>query len=615
MNVTARRALGTRSGCGSSRHAIAGASLALLMAVPAAGQVTRRVSVGPGGAQGTWISQGQAISADGRYVIFRSGANNLIAGDAGPWSDVFVRDLRTGINDRVSVDSAGVQGDDESGSGVLGISADGRFVAFDSLATNLVPGDTNGLGDVFFHDRQTGATERVSVDSAGAEGDGTSLYPTISADGRYVAFTSEATNLVPGDTNAHRDIFVRDRLTGTTERVSVDSAGVQADNDSVPPALLSADGRYVAFLSGASNLVSGDTNHEWDVFVHDRQSGTTERVSVDSAGAEGDGFCVGLSISPDCRYVAFGSFATNLVPGWDGAYRFHVYLHDRVSGTTERVDVDSAGAAALGSSYAPSISSDGRYVAFDSDAYNLVPGDTNNRRDIFVRDRQTGRNVRASLDSASVQGDDDSRFPYVSADGRFVAFESDATNLVPGDTNGYTDVFVRDLRADSFTSLCDPGLAGVIACPCSNPPGSPGRGCDNSSGTGGASLSASGGAYLATDSLVFTTHGEKPTATSILLQGGARISAGVVYGQGARCVGGSLERLFTKTASGGSVTAPELGAGDPAVSARSAALGDVIQPGQSRWYLVYYRDPTVLGGCPAGSTFNATQTGEIAWYP
>jgi hypothetical protein len=203
----------------------------------------------------------------------------------------------------------------------------------------------------------------------------------------------------------------------------------------------------------------------------------------------------------------------------------------------------------------------------------------------------------------------------VSADGRFVAFESSASNLVSGDFNNYDDIFLRDRFASGFTSLCDPGSGGVLACPCSNPPSGPGRGCDNSSSTGGASLAASGDAYLAVDSLVFTTSGEKPTATSILLQGTASPAAGVVYGQGVRCVGGALKRLFTKTASGGGITVPDFGGGDPSVSARSAAKGDTISPGQSRWYLVYYRDPTVLGGCPASSTFNATQTGQTTWSP
>ena len=141
------------------------------------------------------------------------------------------------------------------------------------------------------------------------------------------------------------------------------------------------------------------------------------------------------------------------------------------------------------------------------------------------------------------------------------------------------------------------------------------RGCDNSSATGGASLSASGVAYLSLDSLVFTTSGEKPSATSIVLQGDAALPAGVVFGQGVRCAGGALKRLFVKTALGGSISAPDFGAGDPTVSARSTALGDSILPGQSRWYLVYYRDPFVLGGCPAASTFNATQTGAVGWWP
>jgi hypothetical protein len=165
-----------------------------------------------------------------------------------------------------------------------------------------------------------------------------------------------------------------------------------------------------------------------------------------------------------------------------------------------------------------------------------------------------------------------------------------------------------------LVSSCDPGVDGVVACPCSNPPSSAGRGCDNSAATGGAVMAASGDAYLAGDSFVVTTSGEKPTATSILMQGTTTLVHGAVYGQGVRCVGGALKRLFVKTAVAGSITAPDFGAGDPTISARSAAKGDVIQPGQSRWYLVYYRDPTVLGGCPASSTFNATQTGQVSWW-
>jgi hypothetical protein len=212
-----------------------------------------------------------------------------------------------------------------------------------------------------------------------------------------------------------------------------------------------------------------------------------------------------------------------------------------------------------------------------------------------------------------MQGNNFSLTASISAAGRFVSFRSTSNNLVSGDTNGHQDVFVRDRSATGFTSLCDPGFAGVIACPCANPASGPGRGCDNSSNTGGAILSASGIAYLSTDSLVLATAGEKPTATSIVMQGNALLANDLVFGQGVRCAGGSLKRLYTKTASGGSITAPDFGVGDPTVSSRSAALGDVIQAGESRWYLVYYRDPIVLGGCLASSTFNATQTARIDW--
>jgi hypothetical protein len=205
--------------------------------------------------------------------------------------------------------------------------------------------------------------------------------------------------------------------------------------------------------------------------------------------------------------------------------------------------------------------------------------------------------------------------PSVSADGLTIGFESGASNLVPGDLNATMDVYVRERNSSHATLVCEPGSAGVIACPCSNPPSGPGRGCDNRTHSGGATLSASGIADVSSDSLVFTSGGEPLTATSVLLQGNAVLPSGGVYGQGVRCAGGLLKRLYSKSAVGGAITAPNLGAGDPPVTARSAAKGDVIQSGQSRWYLVFYRDPVVSGGCPATSTFNATPTVSVVWYP
>lgn len=196
----------------------------------------------------------------------------------------------------------------------------------------------------------------------------------------------------------------------------------------------------------------------------------------------------------------------------------------------------------------------------------------------------------------------------ISADGSAIM----GLGLFNGQVAGWV---VNGLGASNtgFTSLCDPGVNSVIACPCSNPPSGPGRGCDNSAATGGALLSASGVASLSTDTLLFTTSGETPIATSLVLQGDAFMASGIVFGQGVRCVDGTLKRMYVKAASGGSITAPNFGAGDPTVSARSAAVGDAIPPGQSRWYAVYYRAAHVLGGCPALSTFNVTQTVQVPW--
>jgi Tol biopolymer transport system component len=318
----------------------------------------------------------------------------------------------------------------------------GEYVAFESDATNLVTGDTNGMRDIFVRDRQTGMTYRVSRDSAGVEGNGNSYNASLSWDGMYVTFESDATNLVTGDTNGMRDIFVRDRQTGTSYRVSRDSAGAEANGNSNTPSI-SADGRYVTFESDATNLVTGDTNGRRDIFVRDRNTGTTYLVSRDSAGAEANGNSNTPSISTDGRYVTFESDATNLVTGDTNGMR-DIFVRDRQTGMSYRVSRDSAGAEANGNSNTPSISADGRYVTFESDATNLVTGDTNGMRDIFVRDRQTGTSYRVSRDSAGAEGNGDSYYPSISTDGRYVAFESDATNLVTGDTNGMRDIFVRD---------------------------------------------------------------------------------------------------------------------------------------------------------------------------
>ena len=407
---------------------------------------TERVPSGNNGGQSA------SVSASGRYVAFTSGVA-LVPEDTNGAGDVFVADRETGSVERVSVTSEGAQVDDCPSpffcSGEASISADGRYVAFYSAGSSLVPGDTNEVADTFVHDRVTGATERVSVASDGTQGNARSQFTntSISADGRYVAFTSEASNLVPDDTNAPAtDVFVHDRATGVTERVSVASDGTQGNIGSSQPSI-SADGRYVAFFGFASTLVPDDTNAANDIFVRDRETETTERVSVASDGTEANGHSFrDPSISADGRYVAFYGSATNLVPG-DTNGAEDVFVHDRETGATERVSVASDGAEGNASSLIPSISADGRYVSFHSSASNLVPGDTNGTADTFVHDRETRATERVSVTSEGGQGTGDSfGWASISADGRYVAFHSPASNLVPGDTNGEfgVDMFVRD---------------------------------------------------------------------------------------------------------------------------------------------------------------------------
>jgi Tol biopolymer transport system component len=576
-------------------------------------QTTERVSVDSAGAQANGNSywyDGVSISADNRFVAFGSDASNLVAGDTNLQKDVFVFDRRTRTTERVSIGLGGAQPDGRSTE--PSISADGRFVSFCSLATNLVAGDTNGHWDVFVRDRQNGTTERVSVASGGAQGNFDSTSSSISADGRRVAFVSDAMNLVPNDLSSELDIFVRDRQNGTTEMVNLSSLGAQGNGTNRRPHI-SADGRFVVFESTANNLVYPDSNGVYDIFVRDLQFGLLERISLASNGMPGEDWSEEPAISADGRFVAFTSKASNLVPG-DTNTGTDIFVRDRENQTTECASRNFMGGPANGWSQSPSISADGRCVSFASTSSDLAPGDMNWDSDVFLRDRASGALERVSMDTGGTPANSESIVSWLSADARFVAFFSLATNLVAGDTNAASDVFLRDRRASGFSSLCAPGLAGVLPCPCSNPPAGPGRGCDNSALTGGAVLSAEGLAYLAQDSLVFTASDERPTATSILVQGSAELSSGAVFGQGVRCAGGTLRRLYVKVASGGVIHAPDFAAGDAAVSLRSAALGDTIQAGESRFYFVYYRDPNVLGGCPSASTFNATQTGRVDWW-
>ncbi len=345
-------------------------------------------------------------------------------------------------------------GDSAGGSGLMGVignpsstscnsyapslSADGRYVAYHSFAPDLVPGDTNDQADIFVYDRQTGAIERVSVATDGTEAvGGNSFSPVMSGDGRYVVFQSMATNLVADDTNGVWDVFLHDRQTGATTRVSRDEAGNGLSDPSYQPTI-SEDGRYIAFVSDSDSLVSGQEFDGADVFVYDRES---DHMELLNGAANGES--TSPAISADGRYVVFQSRASNLVDG-DTNGRWDVFATDRESGATERISVSNSGSEGNATSMYPAISADGRTVAFMSIADNLVPGDTNQTWDVFVHDRETGMTELVSVASDGRQGDFASLFPALSADGRYVAFASDATTLVPGDTNGVRDFFIHD---------------------------------------------------------------------------------------------------------------------------------------------------------------------------
>jgi Tol biopolymer transport system component len=372
--------------------------------------------------------------------------------------DVFVRDLKKEITTLVSVNRFGISGNRSSQGGVL--SAHGRFVGFVSEASDLVANDSNGQGqDVFVRDLKKEITTLVSVNRFGTgSGNNDSQFSVLSADGRFVAFASYASDLVPNDTNGDSDIFVRDMQKGETTLVSVNRFGTDSGNGRSPEGLtMTPNGRFVGFVSNASDLVANDTNGTADVFVRDVHTGTTTLVSINHAGTDsGNAFSGGdepPSLSADGRFVAFRSTASDLVAN-DTNGTDDVFLRDLRTGTTTLVSVNQGGAnSGNGLSRQGLLSPDGDVVAFFSLASDLVPSDTNGASDVFVRDLRTQTTTLVSVNQTGTHSGNNASGLLagglyglaMSDDGRTIAFESDATDLVANDHNGKSDGFVAML--------------------------------------------------------------------------------------------------------------------------------------------------------------------------
>jgi Tol biopolymer transport system component len=569
-----------------------------LVCASASAQTTQVASVSSAGVPGNANSETPVISADGRFVLFVSVASNLDPGDPDQVHDAYLRDMQTGVTELISVSTGGTHA--AGFSLATSISADGRLACFYSDAGNLVPGDTGPDFDIFVRDRLAGTTTIVSVDSAGVQGNGDSETGTLSPDGRYAAFRSRASNLVPGDTNGEWDVFVHDLQSGVTERVNLGPGGAQAHGDSYVTSL-SFDGRYVLFSSLASDLVPGDTNNERDIFVRDRQLGLTRRVSVDSAGVQSNGDSHAGFLSADGRFATFVSVATNLV-ALDTNGVQDVFVHELSTGVTTRVSVSSTGVQSNGFSTGTGISADGRFVAVASTATPLVPGDAG-FYDVFLHDRWSGQTTRVGLTSNGSAPNADSQGGAISADARYVAFFSGASNVVPAIPGGSTQVYVRDRGPFSpFTALCTGDFG--AACPCgNNSTTGANEGCRNSFGFGGK-LVGNGASSLASDTLVLAGS-QMTNGACLYFQGSAAQNGGQgsVFGDGLRCAAGSIARLSTTNNVGGASHYPA--GGNLSVSVRGA----VTAPG-ARTYQVWYRNAASF--CTP-STFNLTNGLWVLW--
>ena len=358
------------------------------------------------------------ISSDAKLVVFESAAENLVEGDSNASNDLFLRNLQTGTVQLISCDSSGAQGNAVSSQASL--SADSRFLAFTSQANNFSETDSSANQDIYIKNLQTGQLVWASATAQNSQSNGDSQHPSLSGNGNLVAFDSLASNLSGIDTNNKSDIFLKNLKTGELRLISTNQQGAQGNGHSSHP-LLSSDGRWLAFESDASNLVVGDTNGKRDIFIKDLQTGLIERLNLSSNGQQDNGNAHLEAMSANGRVLAFSSDGDNLSAG-DSNRQRDIFIKNRDKAGVERVSLDSAGQQANGASHDADLSSDGRIVSFSSKASNLSANDNNLSEDVFVKDLQTGAIARVSGNTQAQASD--SNFGMLSGDGKVLAFHS-----------------------------------------------------------------------------------------------------------------------------------------------------------------------------------------------